>query len=335
MRRQAGPFQAGTSPALYQEVKPVTAVSLILLLLVAIVVIRVLQDQSLQDWLGDQTTALVKPAINQVLVLVNAPPFTYIMASVIFLSAVGLCVLYWRRRVVPQRRVLKEVSEKLQELRISGKAGARTWSDLSTQLGVAMAASPALLSAWNLHVSALTTGAGRTNGSFSDAAENELSRRDRNEAGLMSALPGYYTTIGLILTFVGLVVALYFAARGFRSGNIDEARAAIIQLLNASAFKFLTSVSALAGALLISLSTRAMTSSLRLLAATTATQVDDLLAQWQLMQGAVVVPADGMDVTQASLLAAIQMLSQDVSRLASAVDRIGATQVASATPHKA
>jgi hypothetical protein len=313
----------------------VTAVSLILLLVVTIVVIRILQDQSLQDWLGDQTTALVKPAINQVLVLVNAPPFTYIMASVIFLSAVVLCIVYWRRRILPQRRVLQEISERLQELRISGKSGARTWPELSAQLGGVLAASPALLSAWNLHVSALTSGAGRTNGSFSDAAENELSRRDRNEAGLMSALPGYYTTIGLILTFVGLVVALYFAARGFRSGNIDEARAAIIQLLNASAFKFLTSVSALAGALLISLATRAMTSSLRQLAATTATRVDDLLAQWRLMQGAVVAPADGMDTTQASLLAAIHALSQDVSRLALAVDRLGTPEVTSSAPPKA
>lgn len=311
-----------------------TAVSLIVFLLVAFVVIRILQDQPLLEWLGDETTALVKPVINKVLVLVNAPPFTYIMASVIFLSAVVLCVLYWRRRIAPQRRVLQEVSDGLQELRISSNAGVRTWQELSTQLGVVLAASPALLNAWNLHVSALTSGAGRTNGSYSDAAANELSRRDRNEAGLMSALPGYYTTVGLILTFVGLVVALYFAARGFRSGNIDEARAAIIQLLNASAFKFLTSISALAGALLISLATRAMTSNIRVLAATTATRVDDLLAQWHLMQGAVVAPLDGMHVTQTALLTAIQSLSQDVVRLAIAVDRLGAEEAASSTAHK-
>jgi hypothetical protein len=301
----------------------VTALYLIVLLLVAIVAIRLFQDPTLQDWLGDQTTALVKPVISQVLVLVNAPPFTYIMSSVIFLSAVILCLLYWRRRVVPQRQVLKEISDRLEALRITGQNGARTWPELSMQMGVLLAPSPALLSAWNLHVSALTNGAGRTNGSFSDTAENELSRRDRYEAGLMSALPGYYTTIGLILTFIGLVVALYFAARGFRSGNIDEARAAIIQLLNASAFKFLTSVSALAGALLISLATRAMTSGLRLLAATTAGRVDDLLAQWRLLHGAVVTPADGMDATQASLLGAIQALSQDVARLTHAMERIG------------
>jgi hypothetical protein len=76
---------------------------------------------------------------------------------------------------------------------------------------------------------------------------------DRRRGGFMQSLPGYFTSIGLIFTFMGLVVALYFAAKGFRSGNIDEARAAIIALLNAASFKFLTSVAALLGALVISL----------------------------------------------------------------------------------
>jgi hypothetical protein len=72
------------------------------------------------------------------------------------------------------------------------------------------------------------------------------------------ALPGYFTSIGLLLTFIGLVAALHFASRGFETGSAELAKAAILQLLSASSFKFLTSIASLAGALLISLVIRTL-----------------------------------------------------------------------------
>ena len=97
----------------------------------------------------------------------------------------------------------------------------------------------------------------------------------------MQALPGYFTWLGLILTFIGLVVALYFAARGFRSGDIAEARTSILQLLNASSFKFLTSVAALSGALLVSIAYRFCLSQLRTESERTVAYIEAYVSLWR------------------------------------------------------
>jgi len=97
----------------------------------------------------------------------------------------------------------------------------------------------------------------------------------------MQALPGYFTWLGLILTFIGLVVALYFAARGFRSGDIAEARTSILQLLNASSFKFLTSVAALSGALLVSIAYRFCLSQLRSESERTVAYIEAYVSLWR------------------------------------------------------
>ena len=97
----------------------------------------------------------------------------------------------------------------------------------------------------------------------------------------MQVLPGYFTWLGLILTFIGLVVALYFAARGFRSGDIAEARTSILQLLNASSFKFLTSVAALSGALLVSIAYRFCLSQLRSESERTVAYIEAYVSLWR------------------------------------------------------
>src|SRR5436190_1019318 len=99
--------------------------------------------------------------------------------------------------------------------------------------------------------------------------------------GVMAALQGFFTSLGLIFAFMGLVDALYFAPGGFRSGNLEEARGAIMQLLNASSFKFLTSVSALGSALLISIVHRYAQSRLRNAVYETVGLIESYLALWR------------------------------------------------------
>ena len=67
--------------------------------------------------------------------------------------------------------------------------------------------------------------------SWQEQAESAVEHR-----GFMSALPGYSPRSDFILTFIGLVVALYFAAKGFRWETLSRRAEAILQLLNASAF---------------------------------------------------------------------------------------------------
>lgn len=72
------------------------------------------------------------------------------------------------------------------------------------------------------------------------------------------SLPNYFVGIGLILTFLGLVAALYFASAAVASENVQQAQAALGDLLHAATFKFLTSIAGLFCSLLLSFSFRVL-----------------------------------------------------------------------------
>jgi hypothetical protein len=69
---------------------------------------------------------------------------------------------------------------------------------------------------------------------------------------LMPSVPGYFVGLGLLLTFVGLVIALYKAAHGV-AASADEMSASLKDLLNAATFKFATSIAGLFASLMLSL----------------------------------------------------------------------------------
>ena len=142
----------------------------------------------------------------------------------------------------------------------------------------------------------------------------------RARAGFMQSLPGYFTSLGLIFTFVGLVVALYFAAKGFRSSNIDDARAAIIQLLNTASFKFLTSVAALIGATAISLFLRFCLMALGQKTQSLTERVEAFLTAWREQLATQPSPAQAADTALdrrlVLLVDRIEQLTQAVETLA-------------------
>lgn len=72
----------------------------------------------------------------------------------------------------------------------------------------------------------------------------------------ISSLPGYYVGMGLVLTFMGLVASLYFAGHGMKTGDFNEVRSAFVQLINASTFKFMTSIVGISSSLLLSFTFR-------------------------------------------------------------------------------
>jgi ABC-type transporter Mla subunit MlaD len=69
---------------------------------------------------------------------------------------------------------------------------------------------------------------------------------------LMPSVPGYFVGLGLLLTFVGLVIALYKAAHGAGT-SADEMTNALRDLLNAATFKFATSIAGLFSSLVLAL----------------------------------------------------------------------------------
>lgn len=78
-------------------------------------------------------------------------------------------------------------------------------------------------------------------------------------ARFFAAAHGYFIGIGLLLTFVGLVAALKFAAAGVASPDIALAKQALTGLLSAASFKFMTSIAGLGCSLLLSVAARTTT----------------------------------------------------------------------------
>lgn len=75
-------------------------------------------------------------------------------------------------------------------------------------------------------------------------------------ARFFAAAHGYFTGVGLVLTFLGLVAALKFAATGIASPDPAVAKDALNALLGAAAFKFMTSIAGLGSSLVLSIAAR-------------------------------------------------------------------------------
>src|SRR5471030_330150 len=75
-------------------------------------------------------------------------------------------------------------------------------------------------------------------------------------ARFFAAVHGYFIGVGLLLTFIGLVAALKFAAAGVASPDIAVAKQALNSLLSAASFKFMTSIAGLGCSLLLSVGAR-------------------------------------------------------------------------------
>jgi HEPN domain-containing protein len=78
-------------------------------------------------------------------------------------------------------------------------------------------------------------------------------------ARFFAAMHGYFIGVGLLLTFVGLVAALKFAAAGVASADLAVAKQALNGLLSAASFKFMTSIAGLGCSLMLSIAARTVT----------------------------------------------------------------------------
>ena len=67
----------------------------------------------------------------------------------------------------------------------------------------------------------------------------------RINLSVYQAVPNILVGIGLLFTFLGLISALYFAAQGVASESVQDAQAALKELLHAATFKFVTSIAGL------------------------------------------------------------------------------------------
>ncbi|QEL21926.1 hypothetical protein FQV39_04525 [Bosea sp. F3-2] len=70
---------------------------------------------------------------------------------------------------------------------------------------------------------------------------------------MMNAVPGYFVGIGLLLTFVGLVLALYKAGTAAAAGDANVMAAEMGKLLQIATFKFSTSIAGLGASIILSM----------------------------------------------------------------------------------
>jgi hypothetical protein len=225
----------------------------IIMLLAIAALTRLFQSPDALAAIGDIGATIARPVLIPLVGIIGKPSFVYVASTLIVLSAVAVVAIHLGGTV--RRELVALQSAHRAMARLTGPA-LENWALASSEI-------TAIISKYNVLVSAWTSYAQETNQTgrlparrFALFAEADPWNPVNRRGSIVESLPSYYTTIGLILTFVGLVVALYFAAKGFQSGDMTQAREAIVQLLNASAFKFLTSVAALIGALIISVAHR-------------------------------------------------------------------------------
>lgn len=96
-------------------------------------------------------------------------------------------------------------------------------------------------------------------------------------ARFFAAAHGYFIGLGLMLTFVGLIAALKFAATGVASPDLAVAKSALDALLAAAAFKFMTSIAGLGSALILSIATRSATYAVESAASRLAREIERVM----------------------------------------------------------
>lgn len=283
-------------------------------LVCAVLVYMIWTTPEWQVAIESMALGLARPVAIPVIHLINTPAFIYLLSLVLLLGGVAACTAYWFRIVKPRMTSLADLRSAVRQLPLPSTMDPRPATAALSDLGVVLHRNGMFLAAW----AALQTQF-RHEGAIPDTPFGSLAASDPTlvegeHRGLMAALPGYFTSLGLIFTFMGLVAALYFAAGGFRSGNLEDARASIMQLLNASSFKFLTSVSALVSALLISIVHRYAQSRLRNSVNETVGLIESYLALWRQVSPPVAKLRDAGDRVD-DLVSVIRELASRIDQL--------------------
>lgn len=200
------------------------------------------------DAVGEVAIAVFRPVAIFLLNLLNSRAFIPLLSGVILLAGIYVCFHFYRRVCLPSILAHQALAARLEPMR-AGRANLE-------QIDNVMRSQSLLAVPWMRFMGQYRIEGRSPTSSFQTFIDHDERERTELNRDLYQAVPGYFTTVGLILTFAGLVAALHFASVGFRSGNLDEAKLAIFQLLNASAFKFLTSVAALLAAFVIAIVVR-------------------------------------------------------------------------------
>jgi hypothetical protein len=223
-----------------------------LAVLVVVALWRLSSTPATMDAIGSAATDIFRPLVAPLVDLLNSRSFVFVASALIFLSAPAVAAWYWLTRTRPRVAAYRASEQAIDRIAPQTAASWTSWAQIERQVSVALNRNETLLAPWAALTTEIVATGRYPNKPFRAFVAESPGGREQRQAQMLASLPGYYISIGLLLTFLGLVAALYFAARGFRAGDMDQARLAIVQLLNAASFKFLSSVAALAASLLLS-----------------------------------------------------------------------------------
>ncbi|PLP60755.1 hypothetical protein CYK37_00075 [Mesorhizobium loti] len=196
------------------------------------------------------TKPLLQPLASVYLNTFNSPATAILLCALMVALAATLSFYYSSGRIWPTQRDLNTLRSELSAL--EGSPGSQ-----ATVEGIrrSLERRPRFQRAWRLYLATLVTDAdNRTWSSFQPS--RTFNMRMLEHEGLRIrfylGLPNDFVGLGLVFTFLGLVAGLYFASRSMMSADLTQAREALIQLLHAATFKFLTSIVGIAISLILS-----------------------------------------------------------------------------------
>lgn len=184
-------------------------------------------------------------------------PFSGIVLCFVMLGTlIWILWRFWFGLVRPTVRTLNGVTDRI---RASAKVSDNPVDAILPAVRSAMQSSPFLTRPWQSFEAALVLRRRGDGESLHCSAQPSayFSMQSLRQEGINLAsyrpIAGYFVGVGLVLTFMGLVAGLYFASRGMMTSDLLQTRRALIALLNASTFKFLTSIVGIVSSIIVSI----------------------------------------------------------------------------------
>lgn len=184
--------------------------------------------------------------------LVTHKDFAFALASAIVQFGLALAVAFFVAHVVLIRASLGSA------VRALGPAGEEHFANRFDRTAQRLRRHPLIGHAWRAFEETLVRGDGVVRHTVRPQAFiNQSAARERLFGlRMMASIPGFFVGLGLLLTFIGLVLALNKAAGSTTAGSASAMTSALSGLLDAATFKFSTSIAGLGTSLVLSLAFR-------------------------------------------------------------------------------
>lgn len=180
----------------------------------------------------------------------NSPATAILLCVAMVVVGMALQVYYWRWRIAPTIASLRMAIDELQG--VHGEPGSAA---VLEGIDGVMSRFGLVSRSWALYRASLIKGEdGRMRSPVPPSRYFDIKALELSGLRLRIyfELPNDFVGIGLVFTFLGLVAGLYFASKSMLSADLGDARTALVMLLHAATFKFLTSITGICLSLLIS-----------------------------------------------------------------------------------